>query len=124
MTVFAVIFRPVVLKVEPARTRLLLTVMFTVVSEPFVATKPVELAPPKITLRFPMFGTASVALPVTVKVFAEEFTEKLRLLAVKFVLRMERLPLKVEFKLAKAPFEITIPGLDEFPSVRLRLLTP
>ena len=122
--VLAVILRPVVLNVEPATVRLLLTVMFTVVREPFVATKPVELAPPKITLRFPMFGTASVALPVTVKVFAEEFTVKLRLLALKFVLRMERLPLKVEFKLAKAPFAITIPGLDEFPSVKFRLLTP
>ena len=122
--VLAVIVRPVVLNVDPATVRLLLTVMLTLVSEPFVTSIPVELPPPKFTLRFPILGTASDALPVIVKVLAEEFTVKLRLLAVKFVLRIERLPLKVEFKLDRAPFEITIPGLEEFPSVILRLLTP
>ena len=124
VTVLAVIFRPDVLNVEPATVRLLLTVMLTLVSEPFVTSIPVELPPPKITLRFPILGTASDALPLIVKVLAEEFTVKLRLLAVKFVLRIERLPLKVEFKLDRAPLAITIPGLEEFPSVILRLLTP
>ena len=53
-TVFAVMFRPVVLKVEPPRLRLLLTVMLTLVSEPLVIMRPVELAPPKMTLRLPI----------------------------------------------------------------------
>jgi len=55
-TVFAVIFRPVVLNVEPPRVRLLLTVMLTLVSEPLVRTRPVELAPPKMTLRLPILA--------------------------------------------------------------------
>ena len=55
-TVFAVIFRPVVLNVEPPRARLLLTVILTLVSEPLVRTSPVELAPPKMTLRLPIFA--------------------------------------------------------------------
>ena len=120
--VLAVIVRPVVLNVEPARVRLLLTVMLTLVTEPFVEISPVVFAPPKMTLILPILGTASEALPLTVKVLAAELAVRFRLLAVKFVFRTESLPVKVELKLFKEPFAITIPGLDEFPRTMLRLL--
>ena len=120
----AVIFRPVVIKVEPATVRLLLTVMLTLVTEPFVTIKPFEFPPPRMTLRLPIFGTESEALPLTVKVLSAELAVRLSLSAVKFVLRMERLPLKVELKLLKSPLEITIPGNIAFPNVKFRLLTP
>jgi len=120
----AVIFRPVVIKVEPATVRLLLTVILTLVTEPSVTIRPFEFPPPRITLRLPIFGTESEALPFTVNVLSAELAVRLSLSAVKLVLRMERLPLKVELKLLNSPLAMTIPGLDEFPSVRLRLLTP
>ena len=54
--VFAVIFRPTVLNVEPASDKLLLTVILTLVSEPLVKIKPVEFAPPNITPSVPILG--------------------------------------------------------------------
>ncbi len=121
--VFAVIFRPVVLNVEPATVRLLLTVMFTLVKEPLVSNKPVELDPPKITLRLPIEGTVSVALPLMAKVLADVLAVKFRPLAVKFVLRIETLPLTVTFMLVSEPFVTTSPVELLPPKITLTLPT-
>ena len=123
MTVFAVIFRPTVEKFDPATARLLLTVMFTLVREPFVRTIPVELAPPKITLKLPMLGTDIVALPVIVNVFAAAFAVRFSLLAVMLVPRMETLPLTVTFMLVRVPFVTTKPVELAPPKITLILPT-
>ena len=122
--VLAVIFRPVVLKVEPATVRLLLTVMLTLVSEPLVSTIPVELEPPKITLRLPMEGTVSVALPFIVKVFTEVLAVRFRPLAVKFVDKIETLPVTVTFMLVSEPFVTTRPVELAPPKITLTLPSP
>jgi hypothetical protein len=46
-----------------------LTVTFMLVRVPFVTTRPVELAPPKITLILPTLGTFTLLLPFRVKAF-------------------------------------------------------
>ena len=124
VTVLAVIFRPVVLNVEPATERLLLTVMLTLVSEPLVSTIPVELEPPKITLRLPMEGTVSVALPVIVKALTEVLAVRFRLLAVKFVLKIETLPLTVTFIDVSEPFVTVNPVELGPPKITLTLPSP
>ena len=86
-----------------------MTVMLALVREPFVRTIPVELAPPKITLRLPMLGTDIVALPVMVNVFTAAFAVRFRLLAVMLVPRIETLPLTVTFMLVRVLLVTTNP---------------
>ena len=110
------------MKLPPAIEKDVLAVAFILVRVPFDITIPglvvlprirLRLFVPKVKLAFPLidrFGPAEAYLTVS------EF-------AVKLPPASEKAVLAVAFMLVRLPFDITMPGLEALPRIRLRLLS-
>ena len=96
---------------------------FRLVSDPFEITIPGLDVLPRIRLRLllPNLKSASPLIdrfgPAEAYLTVSEF-------AVKLPPASEKAVLAVAFMLVSEPFEITMPGLDVLPRIRLRLLLP
>ena len=96
---------------------------FILVSEPFEITIPGLDVLPRIRLRL-LLPNAKLALPLIDRFGPAEAYLTVSEFAVKLPPARLKAVLADAFRLVSDPFEITIPGLDVLPRIRLRLLLP
>ena len=110
-------------KLPPASEKAILAVALRLVSEPFDITMPGLDVLPRIRLRL-LLPKAKLALPLIERFDPAETYRTARLFAEKLPPASEKAVLAVAFRLVREPFDITMPGLDVLPRIRLRLLLP
>ena len=90
---------------------------------PFEITIPGLEVLPRIRLRL-LLPNVKFALPLIERFDPAETYFTVSEFAVKFPPASEKAAFADALKLERAPFEITIPGLDVLPRIKLRLLVP
>ena len=110
-------------KLPPASEKAVLAVAFILVRVPFDITIPGLVVLPRIRLRL-FVPKVKLALPLIDRFGPAEAYLTVSEFAVKLPPAREKAVLAVAFILVREPFDITIPGLDVLPRIKLRLLTP
>ena len=111
------------MKLPPASEKAVFAVAFRLVSDPPEITMPGLDVLPRIRLRL-LLPNVKFALPLIDRFGPAETYRTVKLFAVKLPPAKLNAVLAVAFRLVKDPLEITIPGLDVLPRIRLRLLLP
>ena len=110
-------------KFPPASEKEVFAVAFMLVREPFEITMPGLDVLPRTRLRL-FVPNLKFALPLIDRFGPAEAYLTVREFAVKLPPARLNAVFAEADKLVREPFEITIPGLDELPNTKLRLLLP
>ncbi len=110
-------------KFPPASEKDVFAVAFMLVREPFEITIPGLDALPRTRLRL-LLPNEKFALPLIDRFGPAEAYLTIREFAVKLPPASEKFVLAEALKLAREPFDITMPGLEVLPNTKLRLLLP
>ena len=111
------------MKLPPARLKDVEAVALRLVREPSEITIPGLEVLPRIKLRL-LQPNAKLALPLIERFGPAEAYLTVSEFAVKLPPASEKVVLAVAFRLVREPFEITIPGFEVLPRIRLRMLPP
>ena len=111
------------MKLPPARLNDVLAVAFRLVRAPSDITMPGLDVLPRISRKL-LIPNAKFAFPLIDRFGPAEAYLTVSEFAVKLPPAREKAVLAVAFILVRDPFDITIPGLDVLPRIKLRLLTP